>query len=377
MRSRLVAIFMTLLCLMPGMAFAAPRGTALVIGIGTYDNKSLLQACIRIAHSVSAHLRISGFAVTELIDPGSIVLHSAVGDFADAVLSKSPSEPALIYVCSRAATLDHRIFLLPADATPQAMLRLQTEGTVLRALMNTFTGNNAMLVADLGMSANAADIEAAAQDRPDVLHVALRAGLGDQLGKFGERLATTRLDASSSPDGSAALWNDLAVSLQTAADTGAGIAVAVAPSPTLPPISAPGNTVTPAVAAAPPPATSPASPAEAKAAEPPAIPRVPAQPDVAQSNKPEAREKLASAAPVPAHPTSNSGAPKGSTSATRDSRTTRIQLALERRGFYHGPANGISNPRTTNAIREFQASLGEPPTGGLTQMQIIKLLNAW
>jgi hypothetical protein len=353
-----------LLCLMPGVTRAASHGSALVVGIGTYDDKSLLSACIRIAHSVSAHLRSSGFNVVELIDPGSIVLHSAVGDFADTVLSKNPSEPALIYVCARAATLDHRIFLLPADATPQAMLRLQTEGTVLRALMNTFTGNNAMLVADLGMSANAADIAATAQDRPDALHVALRAGLGDQLGKFGEHLATWPLDATSSADGSAALWNDVATALQAAAAPGPGIAVAVAPSPA----------ATPAVAVAPPPAPAPSVVAKA---EPPAPPPVPPLPDVAQSTKPEVREQLASGAPVPAYPTSQPAAPNRSTSGFSDSRTSRIQQALARRGFYRGPVDGIASSRTTSAVRRFQASLGDPPTGGLTQMQVIKLLNAW
>jgi hypothetical protein len=77
MRSRRLAISMTLLSLMPGIARSAFRGSALVIGIGTYDNKSLLPACIRIAYAVSAHLRSNGFTVVELIDPGSIVLHNA------------------------------------------------------------------------------------------------------------------------------------------------------------------------------------------------------------------------------------------------------------------------------------------------------------
>jgi hypothetical protein len=421
MRTRLLKSLAVLLCMLPELARAAPHGTALVIGIGTYDNKPLLPACIRIAHAVSAHLRASGFAVDELTDPGGIVLRSAVGDFADAVLSKNPSSPALIYVCARASTLDHRIFLLPADATPQAMLRLQTEGTVLRALMNAFTGNNAMLVADLGISANAADIAAAASDRPDALHVALRAGLGDQLGRFGELLAKTTLDVSAPAESAATpdtLWNRLAATLRTGADPGAGVAVAVAPasavaeqSPaptprTTPPAQAtlPPNTTAaplppPNVAAGPSPntaasrepqpevaaipSTSPNIPSPAPAPKPPASAASPA-PTNAATQAPEppqppgsaSQQRLASASQPPSHPVPVTPS-NHTTEGHAASRTSRVQEALARRGFYHGQIDGVASLRTTAAIRAFQTSLGDSPSGGLTQIEVVKLLNAW
>jgi hypothetical protein len=390
MRSRLVATVMMLFCLAPSMARAAPHGTALVIGIGTYDNKPLLPTCIHIADAVSAHLRANGFVVDELTDPGSIVLRSAIGDFADAVLAKNPSDPALIYVCARAATLDHRIFLLPSDATPQAMLRLQTEGTVLRALMNTFTGNNSMLIADLGMSANAADIAAAAQDRPDVLQVALRAGLGDRLGNFGERLATSPLQVPSAAVGSAVLWSNVAKSLHAAAGPGPGIAFAVAPSPVTstvplaptPPVGPPvvtssSNAAAPAITATAPPAPAPTPPALAIAAPPPPALSTPTQPPAGAAKEPEPEEKLATAAPVPMRLTPRPKALSGSPRIFVDGRTSRIQEALARRGLYHGPVNGMPNARTARAIRAFQVSLGDRPTGGLTRIQIIRLLNTW
>jgi hypothetical protein len=411
MRFRLIPTLVTLLCLLPGLARAAPHGTALVVGIGTYDNKPLLPACIRIAHAVSAHLRGSGFSVDELIDPDGIVLRSAVGDFADAVLSKNPSAPALIYVCARAATLDHRIFLLPADATPQAMLRLQTEGTVLRAFMNTFTGNNAMLVADLGMSANAADIAATAQDRPDALHVALRAGLGDQLGTFGERLAATPLDVSPAASGSDSFWNGLDTTLRAGADAGPGVAVAVTPSPAAatpspavvaeqkpPPAPPPQPAAPPTRADALPPGVTaaPLPSATASTAAPASTPPAPsiaaAQPTAtaatataAASPKPNAPppkpappENLASASQPPTHRTPPPAPPTRMAQASyADSRISRIQEALARRGFYHGAVDGISTPRTTSAIRAFQNSLGDSPTGGLTQIEVVKLLNVW
>jgi hypothetical protein len=411
------------MCLLPSLAHAAPHGTALVIGIGTYDNKPLLPACIRIAHTVSAHLRASGFSVDALTDPGGIVLCSALGDFADAVLSKNPSTLALIYVCARAATLDHRIFLLPADATPQAMLRLQTDGTVLRALMNTFTGNNAMLVADLGISANAADIAAAASDRPDALHVALRAGLGDQLGRFGELLAASTLDFFSPTNSTAApgtVWDRLSARLRTAADPGTGVAVAVttpsavaeqspmpAPSaassappsntrvaPLSPPNVAAGTSPLPDTAAsretqpkvAVIPSTTPNIPPAAPAPEPEVpfpstaepAPNMEADQALAPPKHPasEAPQRLASASQPRLHPAPVT--PPSQTTETRaDSRTSRIQEALARRGLYRGPIDGVASSRTAAAIRAFQVSLGDSPSGGLTRLEVVKLLNTW
>ncbi|KGM30573.1 peptidoglycan-binding domain-containing protein, partial [Inquilinus limosus] len=58
-----------------------------------------------------------------------------------------------------------------------------------------------------------------------------------------------------------------------------------------------------------------------------------------------------------------------------DSRTGRIQAALARRGFYAGSPSGRMDGRTREAIRAFQASIGDPSSGVLTQIQIAKLLN--
>jgi hypothetical protein len=251
--------------------------------------------------------------------------------------------------------------------------------------MNTFTGNNSMLIADLGMSANAADIAAAVQDRPDVLHVALRAGLGDQLGNFGERLATSPLLATSAPVGSTVLWSNVAKSLQAVAGPGPGIAFAVAPSPAMSTVTlVPTPPVGPSAATSSSSAMAPAMTAAAPAPAPPALamtalPR-PALSTLTQPAPPlaeKSEQELATAAPVPARSTLRPKALNGSTRTFRDGRTSRIQEALARRGLYRGPVDGISNARTARAIRAFQVSLGDPPTGGLTRVQIIRLLNTW
>jgi peptidoglycan hydrolase-like protein with peptidoglycan-binding domain len=97
---------------------------------------------------------------------------------------------------------------------------------------------------------------------------------------------------------------------------------------------------------------------------PPALPRQPVP------------ERLASASQPPVH---TAVPPNHTTPAAArvDSRTSRIQEALARRGFYHGPVDGVSSGRTASAIRAFQTSLGDSPTGGLTQLEVVKLLNPW
>ena len=44
----------------------------------------------------------------------------------------------------------------------------------------------------------------------------------------------------------------------------------------------------------------------------------------------------------------------------RSSATKALQAALARRGYYHGPVDGVLGPQTRNAIRSFQAHQGLP-----------------
>ncbi|MBW8269782.1 peptidoglycan-binding domain-containing protein, partial [Caldovatus aquaticus] len=52
----------------------------------------------------------------------------------------------------------------------------------------------------------------------------------------------------------------------------------------------------------------------------------------------------------------------------------RVQRALNARAFDAGAADGIVGPRTRDAIRAFQRSLGRPDTGELTREQLDRLL---
>jgi hypothetical protein len=63
--------------------------------------------------------------------------------------------------------------------------------------------------------------------------------------------------------------------------------------------------------------------------------------------------------------------------ARGDDRIWRLQAALTRRGFYRGPLDGRASLVTLQAIRGYQASLRDPATGVLTQIEIVRLLNNW
>jgi peptidoglycan hydrolase-like protein with peptidoglycan-binding domain len=53
----------------------------------------------------------------------------------------------------------------------------------------------------------------------------------------------------------------------------------------------------------------------------------------------------------------------------------RIQNALAQQGAFSGPADGLMNKHTLAAICDYQTRLGDPPTGVLTQKEIVRLLN--
>ena len=68
----------------------------------------------------------------------------------------------------------------------------------------------------------------------------------------------------------------------------------------------------------------------------------------------------------------NSGS--GVREGTGSPQTQTIQLALKQAGFPPGQIDGVSGPNTRKAISDYQAFLGEDPTGVLTQTQLAALL---
>jgi hypothetical protein len=108
----------------------------------------------------------------------------------------------------------------------------------------------------------------------------------------------------------------------------------------------------------PPPPPSPPTPAPAPAPEPPPAAAAPAAP-------PEPAAPAAAAAPTAA----------GSSIATLgDLDRRRVQLALQRLGYYAGKVDGAFGPESQAAIRRYQHELGAEMTGRLTDDQVERLL---
>jgi hypothetical protein len=459
MRNRLFPALLAsaLWALVPHGASAEPGRAALVIGNGTYQGASL-PACSDAARTVGTWLRQRGFEVEEAIDASSVAMRSAIGNFV-AQASGSPQKTAIVYVCTYAAVSNQRLFMLPVDSDPHQPTRLETQGVIVKALLNTLAGTSGVLFADFGLAPdkNAADaIDALQAGLPPGVRFAFvardDAGIGSLgrslpglLGSAGQdwgRLATVfqAQQGPSRPD-RLAVFAPLTGPMPPVQE-GAPAAVAQAtPAPAAPPApvtspspAAPPAPATPPAAVAlaqPAPATPHAEPPRPPAAAPaPAAPVVPAPPQPAAPTPPVAAQ-TASVSPAPQPPAAEAAkAPAGAplqlvpparpagsapqvadvsglerqgpvvpdaaapeagaippaeptTPAVRatpparpaDTRTGRIQAALARRGFYSGAVTGRSDGRTREAIRAFQSSIGDAPSGVLTQIQIAKLLN--
>jgi hypothetical protein len=329
---------------------AASSRIALVVGDGQYAGQPALPACGKAAHAVSAFLRQEGYTVNEAIDGSAVALRDALSDFAGRAAAFH--EPALVYVCAEATAVDRRLFVLPSDVDLHGPLRPETQGIVLRALLNAMAGTQGIMVAELSLlpGADPAPVAAALQEAlPDGLHLALTVGDGKQAGTLGNRLAS---NAKALEQG----WDRLSAALQGPSNS-VPAAISLYEPPPAPPAAIAVATLAPAVS--PPGTVLPGAPADkdemAEAATPGSPPIQP--PEVTQTAKTAPDAKTARVRP------------------TGEDRVRRLQAALTRRGFYHGPLDGIADARTVQAILAYQISVGDPPSGTLTQTEIIRMLN--
>ena len=178
------------LSLTPQPASADADKAALVIGNGTYAGGHPLAACDQSARDVGGWLQRQGFEVVQVLDASSVDMRKAIGDFV-AQVSGTPQRATIIYVCSYAAVANQRLFMLPVDSDPGQPTRLETQGVILKALLNTLAGSNGVLFADLGLQPdkNAADaINLIQTGLPAGVHLAVVAGNDDSVGALGHNL---------------------------------------------------------------------------------------------------------------------------------------------------------------------------------------------
>ncbi|WP_238364632.1 peptidoglycan-binding domain-containing protein [Mesobacterium pallidum] len=120
------------------------------------------------------------------------------------------------------------------------------------------------------------------------------------------------------------------------------------PVPAPPPAPAPPAAGTEPPSAPPPPSPAPGAPPAPGAAEAPANPAVAVTPPTSPAPRPDP-----------------SGNPLPFDTLSRDE-ITRVQTALQARGFYRLRIDGLHGPGTDRAVRAFQAAIGADQTGVLT-----------
>lgn len=335
----------TLWLLAAPAAHAAGFGQALLVAD---DRPNGGPGCAQTAQALAGRLQQLGLTVHSVVNPSAAGLRDVLDAFADATAIATADSPAgtnLIYICAPATAEQSRLFIMPSAegvASPPATTQdPQTQGVVLQALANALAGTGGTLYADLRVAAD----PAGQLVPPDGLHLALNLDARSH-----PHLLGTVLSASGFPlDGD---WTKIVAALGS---TGDGLVMAPAPVPTPAPVEPPTPPSSVPQPPPSPPATTPAPVAAAVSASPPQHSR---------ANEPTAKtEGRPAALPRPAYTASKA-------------RTARIEAALARRGVYAGPIDGKHSQAVAEAVRSFQQQLGDPATGTLTAVQIIRLLNS-
>ena len=327
---------------------ATPTGAALLVSSGA-------PACNAATARLGPALGREGYAVQLLADPSAIAIRGAIDGLAGGSLAGGNAQgTTLIYVCAGGYADGARLFVLPPVAGQSGPVQPETEGVVLQALLNALAPTGGTLYADL-------DFPPGQSARPFVprlasgVHLALAATAATQPAAIGQALARS---AALHPVSD---WPVTAATLRAAPGLPATTAFFPAlppPTPAAPPPVAPAPSTT---TTKPAPPASPAAAAPTAAKPPPAAAapkpaRTPAAPDRSRHH---ARSPSHRAALPPPNP-----------------RIARIQQALARHGLYNGPSDGVLTEPTAAAIRRFQQSIGNAPTGTLNQIEIVRLLNS-
>lgn len=350
----------------PARADAPPRPPrlALVIGNATYAGLPAIPACAASVSVVSAALRRAGFDVTERLNPSNGRMGSAITEFGDAI-ARNPGTVAVAYACGYAVAFEGRVFLLPASASLERDTDALTQGVVARLLTGTVLNSDAR--------AGLVLLDTVAKPGGGPLPLSTLAQSPPEGRGFAAVHSTRSLPDGATPLAAAfaagiaprnAEMRAMLEEVRTVLGTPAGATVVVqgpaAPVP-LGGASSPSAAAVPVPAAPNPAAPNPVAPAPTASALP-----VPG---------PDAPTPLAGApmaAPVPAATTPATPAPSALGLTELDRR--RVQLALQRLGYFNGKVTGAYNADSVAAIRRYQRDLGFAATGKLTADQAAQLL---
>ena len=304
-----------------------PGHLALVIGNGDYTSLAATPSCVESAHVVTAALQRAGYTVKEQVNESNGRMGAALNDFSDA-LAAAPNGAAVLYACGYALGFDGRVFLLPVSAVLERKTDALTQGLVGRLLVNTVVRSKA----DAGLVL--LDTVAAPGGDPIPLD-----GLADD-----KTMDHTGFVAVASPTPPPQGPSIMATAVSMAFDK-PNVEVKATVQALRSAFAGP--------AAAGLVAYETEQPAYLAGGPPPATPAA-----------------LASASPVPATPAT----PSPALAVLNPAERRRVQLSLQRLGYFHGRVSGTIGADTTAAIRRYQVESNLPPTGQLTGDQLGHLL---
>ncbi|WP_416067386.1 hypothetical protein ACK9YZ_31395 [Rhizobium sp. ZK1] len=142
--------------LAPAPALAVTDKVALVIANGSYG-QGTARGCSRLGQDVADALEADAFKVEAVVDGSIAMIQSSILQFAQQL--EGAQKVAIAYICSQVATRDGRLFLVPAHIGIHGFERPQTQGLVIKSVMNALDGRNGVLLADL-LTTNVAEARA-------------------------------------------------------------------------------------------------------------------------------------------------------------------------------------------------------------------------
>ncbi len=297
---------------------------ALVIGNGGYSGMPAIPGCVASAHAVTAALQRAGYTVKEVVDESNGRLGAAVGDFQD-TLAAAADGTAVLYACGYAVGFDGRVFFLPVSARLERPTDALTQGLVGKILVGAVVRSKVragLVVLDT--------MTPPGSDRSPLASLVDEKAMGST--GFVATASTTAPPEGPSPVATAVSLAFTQPDVELKATVRAFRSTLSGPAAT-------GLVV-----------YEPEQPASlAGRLPPPAVTAAPAAalPGVAVS-----------AAPA----------------VLSQGERRRVQLALQRLGYFHGRVNGTIGADSAAAIRTYQAEAGVAPTGQLTADQLTHLL---
>lgn len=325
---------------------------ALVVANTAYSALPKLPFCELSANLVASALSRAGFKVLRQTNASNAKLGTAIASLGDDKAAATGAR-SLIYFCGYAVTYSDRLFLLPIEARLEREADVLSQGIVARLLMSSVAGPGSdagLVMMDVAPPPGKGALEFASMLRPgDATHGGLVAAALPVAESQGPTpMAVALADMADTAGGGTLEVGAMLAGMQSQQALGRSLFVArppaelswlIGPAPEVP------SAALVAVPALPVPAPISAAPAPFT---PAAVTPVPGSIVSASTVSPLAEPNAAE--------------------------RRRVQLMLQKLGYFRGRITGRFGPDTVNAIRQLQRESDAETTGQLTVKQVEQLL---